>query len=141
RCTTSPASTPATTPTRTHATNIAKLMTLPPSSGYDGPTSLPRHRLTPRAPSRASSHGRTRAQPCPDEGRSGHCAIAVLSHQDGGEHLDRPLVEGPVVDHHVHDGTREPPDPLGRRGGADDDVHSPHQPPQCGPRAAAGPDQ
>src|SRR5713101_4098139 len=120
---THPATKPASTPARIHVKNV---MALPPSSGYSSLASLPRHRRTRRTPSRFTFHRRTRPQLPPDERRIGRRPVAVFSHQEGREHFDRPLVEGPVVDHHLHGGAREPPDPLGRRGGADDDVHSPH---------------
>src|SRR5881296_2302508 len=141
-----PATMPASTPTRTHVTNIVKLMTSPPSSPrYDSPASLPPHHCTrsassPCAPIFAPA-GWTRAQAVLTGGGSRRRPVAVLSHQKGREHFDRPLVEGAVVDHHLHGGAREPADPLGRRGGAHDDVHSSHQATQGGPLRGASPDQ
>src|SRR2546422_6056599 len=138
---TNPASTPATTPARTHATNMAKLMTLPPSSGYGSPASLHWHRLTRDASSPLAPVGWTRAHAPLARGRSGRRPVAVLPHEEGREHFDRPRVEGPVVDHHLHGGAREPADPLGRRGGGHDDVHSSHQTTQGRPLGGASPDQ
>src|SRR5438445_693456 len=64
----SPASTPASTPTRTHVTNIVKLMTPPPSSlRYDAPASLPPHRCTRSASSPFAPAGRTSA-PAAEQG-------------------------------------------------------------------------
>src|SRR5439155_21671447 len=93
------------------------------------------------APWPVASVGWTRARAAPSGGRSGDRPVAVLSDQDGREHLDRPLVEGPVVDDHLYGWAREPPHPLGRRGGTDDDVHSPQQATQRGPLGGAGPDE
>src|SRR5437870_13216101 len=121
----SPASTPASTPTRTHVTNIVKLMTRPPSSlRYDAPASLPPHRCTRSASSPFAPAGRTRAQAPLAGGGSRRRPVAVLPHQEGGEHLDRSPVQGAVVDHHLHGGARERPDPPCGCGGAHDDVHS-----------------
>src|SRR2546430_4243541 len=136
---TNPASTPATTPARTHATNMAKLMTLPPSSGYGSPASLHWHRLTRDASSPLAPVGWTRAHAPLARGRSGRRPVAVLPHEEGREHFDRPRVEGPVVDHHLHGGAREPADPLGRRGGGHDDVHSSHQTTQGRPLGGGSP--
>src|SRR2546428_2539144 len=138
---TNPASKPASSPTRTHVANMTKLMTPPLSPGYGSPASLPPHRCTRRASSPFAPVGWTRAQAPLAGGRSRHRPVAVLSHQEGREHFDRPLVQGPVVDHHLHGGAREPPDPLGRRAGADDDVHSSHQTTQGGPLGGGKPDQ
>src|SRR5437899_4117291 len=128
RFTTHPASQPASSPARIHIKNV---MTVPPSSGYRSLASLPRYRRVRCALSRFASTGP------PPRRRSGRRPIAVLLHQEGREHFDRPRVEGPVVDQHLHGGTRESPDPLGGRGGADDDVRSPHQATQCGPLGGA----
>src|SRR6266571_3884326 len=130
---TNPASKPASSPTRTHVANMTKLMTLPPSSGYGSAASLPPHRCTRGAPSPFAPVGWTRAQAPLAGGRSSRRRVAVLPHQESLEHFDCPLVQGPVVDHHLHGGAREPPDPLGRRGGADDDVDSPNQTTEGGP--------
>src|SRR2546429_42054 len=106
----SPASTPASTPTRTHVTNIVKLMTRPPSSlRYDAPASLPPHRCTRSASSPFAPAGRTRAQAPLAGGGSRRRPVAVLPHQEGGEHLDRSPVQGAVVDHHLHGGARQRP--------------------------------
>src|SRR5439155_19018056 len=138
----SPASTPATTPARTHVTNIVKLMTLPPSSlRYDAPASLPPHRCTRSASSPLAPVGWTRAQAPLAGGGSRRRPVPVLSNQEGRKHLDRSLVQGAVVDHHLHGGARERPDPLCGRGGAHDDVHSSHQTTQGGPLGWACPDQ
>src|SRR5438046_9495290 len=95
----SPASTPASTPTRTHVTNIVKLMTLPPSSPrYDAPASLPPHRCTRSASSPFAPAGRTRAQAPLAGGGSRRRPVAVLPHQEGGEHLDRSPVQGAVIE-------------------------------------------
>src|SRR2546427_10604004 len=136
---TNPASKPASSPTRTHVANMTKLMTLSPSSGYGSAASLPPHRRTRRAPSPVRPVGWTRAQAPLAGGRSSRRPVAVLPHQESREHFDCPLVQGPVVDHHLHGGAREPPDPLGRRGGADDDVDSPNQTTEGGPRGGASP--
>src|SRR5438046_7193585 len=137
----SPASTPASTPTRTHVTNIVKLMTLPPSSPrYDAPASLPPHRCTRSASSPFAPAGWTRAQAPLAGGGSRRRPVAVLPHEEGREHFDRPRVEGAVVDHHLYGGAREPADPLGRRGGGHDDVHSSHQTTQGRPLGGASPD-
>src|SRR5438128_6360019 len=143
-----PATTPASTPTRTHVTNIVKLMTPPPSSPrYDSSASLPPHHCTRSASSPCAPVGPfapagwTRAQAVLTGGGSGRRPVAVLSHQKGREHFDRPLVQGAVVDHHLHGGARKPPDPLGRRGGAHDDVHSSHQATERSPLRGASPDQ
>ena len=45
------------------------------------------------------------------------------------EHLDPPLVQRPVVDHHLQGGVGELPHPLGRRAGPDDHIHPPDQTP------------
>src|SRR6266545_4534330 len=111
-------------------------MTLPPSTGYGSCASLHQHRRTHCTPSRSTSNGRTRPR-----ARSGRRPVAVFSHQEGREHFDRPLVEGPVVDHHLHGGTGEPPDPLSRRGGADDDVHAPHEATEGSPLGGTDPDE
>src|SRR3989449_3296091 len=121
---TNPASTPATTPARTHATNMAKLMTLPPSSGYGSPASLHWHRLTRDASSPLAPVGWTRAHAPLARGRSGRRPVAVLPHEEGREHFDRPRVEGPVVDHHLHGGARDRPGPLCGCGATDEDAHS-----------------
>src|SRR2546425_5381298 len=131
---TNPANKPASNPARIHVKNV---MVLPPSSGYRSPASLRRHRRTRPTPLRSTSNGRTRPRQL--RGRSGRRPVAVFSHQEGRQHFDRPLVEGPVVDHDVDGGTREPPNALGRRGGADDDGHSPHEPTQYGPLGGGGP--
>src|SRR3989442_3430980 len=136
---TNPASTPATTPARTHATNMAKLMTLPPSSGYGSPASLHWHRVTRDASSPLAPVGWTRAHAPLARGRSGRRPVAVLPHDEGREHFDRPRVEGPVVDHHLYGGGREPAEPLGRRGGGHDDVHSSHQTTQGRPLGGGNP--
>src|SRR6059036_1690950 len=138
---TNPASKPASSPTRTHVANMTKLMTLPPSSGYGSAASLPPHRCTRGAPSPFAPVGWTRAQAPLAGGRSSRRPVAVLPHQESREHSDCPLIQGPVVDHHLHGGAREPPDPLGRRGGADDDVDSPNQTTEGGPLGGASPDQ
>src|SRR5688572_9079596 len=125
---TNPASTPASTPTITHDTNMAKLITPPPSFlRCDSPASLPLHRCLHGTPSPCAPVGWPRAQAPLTGGGSGHWPVAVLLHQEGREHFDRPRVQGPVVDHHLHGGARERPDPFGRRAGADDDVHASHQ--------------
>src|SRR5438093_4324323 len=133
---TQPASTPASTPARIHVKNV---MTLPPAFGYRTVASLPRHRPTHRATTRFTSNEWTTTKP--SRSRSGRRRVAVFSHQEGREHLDRPLIEGPIVDHHLHGGARERPDALRRRGGADDDVSSPNQATQCGPRGRADSDE
>src|SRR5256886_14883508 len=138
---TNPASKPASSPTRTHVANMTKLMTLPPSSGYGSAASLPPHRCTRGAPSAFAPVGWTRAQAPAAGGPRSRRPVAVLPPQEGREHFDSPLVQGPVVDHHLHGGAREPPDPLGRRGGADDDVDSPNQTTEGGPLGGASPDQ
>src|SRR5207244_3177015 len=71
----------------------------------------------------------------------GRRPLAVVVHQGGGEHFNRPRVEGPVVDDHLHGGAREAADPLGSRGGTDDNVHAPHQATQRRPFAGGGPDE
>src|SRR5258705_10711106 len=129
RFTAQPASKPASPPARIHVKNV---MTRPPSSGYSSLASSLRHRRTRHAPSRLRLSGWTGAQP-PAGRRSRRPVVVVLSHQKGREHFDRPLVEGPVIDHHLYGGTREAPHPLGRRGGADDDVCAPHQATKGGP--------
>src|SRR5882724_432304 len=131
---THPASKPASTPARIHIKNV---MTSPPSSSYGGLASLPKHRRARCTLSRSISTGPARPQR--PRRRSGCRPIAVLLHQKGREHFDRPLVEGPIVDHHLYGGTRETPDPFGRRGGADDNVRSPHQATQRGPLGGADP--
>src|SRR5437667_12741370 len=138
---THPASKPASSPTRTHVTNMTKLMTLPPSSGYGSAASLPPRRRARGAPSPFAPVEWTRAQALPAGGRSRHRPVAVLPHQESREHFDCPLVQGPVVDDHLHGGAREPPDPLGRRGGADDDVDSPNQTTEGGALGGASPAQ
>src|SRR2546428_11820643 len=101
----SPASTPATTPTRTHVTNIVKLMTLPPSSPrYDAPASLPPHHCTRSASSPFAPAGRTRAQAPLAGGGGRRRPVAGLPHPEGREHFDRPLGPGAVGDHHPHGG-------------------------------------
>src|SRR2546426_4577736 len=136
-----PASKPASSPTRTHVANMTKLMTLPPSSGYGSAASLPPHRCTRGAPSPFAPVGWARAQAPLAGGRSSRRLVPVLPNQESREHFDCPLVQGPVVDHHLHGGAREPPDPLGRGGGADDDVDSSHQTTQGGPLGGGSPDQ
>src|SRR5882762_940891 len=138
---TNPASKPASSPTRSHVANMTKLMTLPPSPGYDSLASLPLHRCTCRPSSPFASVGRARARAPPAGARRRGLPVAVLLHQEGREHFDRSLVQGPVVDHHLHGGAREPPNPLRRRAGADDDVHSAHQTTQGSPFGGASPDQ
>src|SRR5437867_12220657 len=120
---TSGASTPASTPTRTHVTNMAKLMTFLLHPVNDSPASLPLRRCARRDLRAFAPVGWMRA------------------HQDGREHLDRPLVEGTVVDDHLHSGACERPYPLGRRGGTDDGVHSPYQATQRGALGRARPGQ
>src|SRR2546428_8041286 len=136
---TNPASKPASSPTRTHVANMTKLMTLPPSSGYGSAASLPPHRCTRGAPSPFAPVGWTRAQAPLAGGRSSRRPVAVLPHQESLEHFDCPLVQGPVVDHHLHGGAPRPPDPLRRRGGADDDVDSPDQTTEGGPLGGGRP--
>src|SRR5437899_7855818 len=130
---THPASKPASSPTRTHVTNMTKLMTLPPSSGYGSAASRPPRRRARGAPSPFAPVEWTRAQALPAGGRSRHRPVAVLPHQESREHFDCPLVQGPVVDDHLLCMARQPPDPLGRRAGADDDVHAPQQTTHGGP--------
>src|SRR5439155_24052667 len=138
----SPASTPASTPARTHVTNIVKLMTLPPSSPrYDAPASLPPHRCTRSASSPFAPAGRTRTQAALGGGGSRRRPVPVLPHQEGGEHLDRSPVQGAVIDHPLHGGARERPDPLCYCGGAHDDVHSSQQTTQARPLGGTRPDQ
>src|SRR5438094_10579768 len=95
----SPASTPASTPTRTHVTNIVKLMTLPPSSPrYDAPASLPPHRCTPSASSPSAPAGRARAQARLGGGGGPARPAAVLPHLQGRQHLYRSPVHGALCD-------------------------------------------
>src|SRR5438067_9549873 len=75
---------------------------------------------------------RPRPAALPEWLRIGSCPRAVLLHQDRRQHLDRPRVEGPVVDDHLHGRAREPPHPIGHGAGAHDDVHAPHQTSQRG---------
>jgi len=61
---------------------------------------------------RFTSRGRPRVHAA--SGRSGPSACSPFScTRRGREHFNRPLVEGPVVDHHLHGGTRQPPNALG----------------------------
>src|SRR5437867_13107249 len=109
----SPASTPASTPTRTHVTNIVKLMTLPPSSPrYDAPASLPPHRCTRSASSPFAPAGRTRAQAPLAGGGRRRRPVAVLPHPAGGAHLDRGPAPGAAVDDPLPGGARERRAPL-----------------------------
>src|SRR4029453_10431103 len=48
-------------------------------------------------------------------------------------HLDCPRIECPVVDEHLHGRAGQLPHSVRGGGGADHDVHSPHQAPQTGP--------
>ena len=58
-----------------------------------------------------------------------------------GRGAEEGRVERPVVDHHLHRGTCERPDALGRRAGADDDVDPSYQATERRPLGAARPDQ
>ena len=119
-------------------------MTSPPSSGYE------RTRVTSPAPSRVLHllsiyvyrTGQTSAASAPErlsaDRRSADRRVVA---PEGPRAFRSPAGQGPVVDHHLDGGTRETPDPFGRRGGADDDVRSPHQATQRGPLGGTDPDE
>src|SRR5439155_14460338 len=77
------------------------------------------HRSAPRGRSTTIP---TRGAP-PSGGRRGRGPFLAVPHQDRRQHLNRPLVEGPVVHEHLDHRPRQLAYPIGGRGTADHHVH------------------
>src|SRR2546425_1791925 len=118
-----PATTPASTPTRTHVTNIVKLMTPPPSSPrYDSSASLPPHHCTRSASSPCAPVGPfapagwTRAQAVLTGGGGGRAPLRLVCLQNGRAPFRLPVGLGRRGELRPRRGGRQAPAPPRGRG-------------------------